>query len=190
MLALVVTAGADAAEPRPAKGMFLVAAREMVDPNFSQTVILLLRYSDEGAMGLVVNRPTAVLPDQVIPGVDGLRRYDGPLFLGGPVQVNVVTFLVRDAPSLERADFVSEDLQYSGDSELLDELTKEDTDADRLRVYAGYAGWAPGQLDGEIARGGWHVVPGDTAVVFAEEPADVWAELAPLPEPLSAGLVN
>ena len=78
----------------------------------------------------------------------------------------------------------------SGDSELLDELTKEDTDADRLRVYAGYAGWAPGQLDGEIARGGWHVVPGDTAVVFAEEPADVWAELAPLPEPLSAGLVH
>lgn len=180
--------GAAAAELPPAQGRFLVAAQEMVDPNFGKTIILLLKYGEQGAMGLVVNRPTAVLPEQVIPGIDGLRRYDGPLFFGGPVQVNVVTFLVRETAELESGQFVLTDVQYSTDPELLAALTEDDTDAARLRVYAGYAGWAPGQLDDEIARGGWHVVPASSELVFSGEPASLWKELAPLPEPLSASV--
>ena len=179
---------AAAAEPPPAKGRFLVASRDMNDPNFSRTVILLLRYGADGAMGLIINRPTTVLPEQVIRDVEGLRSYGGPLFVGGPVQLNVVTFLVRDEPALDRGAFVREDLQYSGNSELLAELTATTTDAGRLRVYAGYAGWAPGQLDAELARGGWHVVAGDTELVFSDDPEGVWEKLAPLPAPLSAGL--
>jgi putative transcriptional regulator len=160
----------------------------MDDSNFAKTVILLLRYDTDGAMGLIINRPTTVLPEQVIPNVDGLRNYGGPLFVGGPVQLNVVTFLVRGAATLERGAYVRDDLQYSGNSELLAELTASATDAGRLRVYAGYSGWAPGQLDGELARGGWHVVPGDTAVVFSENPEQVWETLVPPQAPLSAGL--
>ena len=176
------------AEPPPGKGQFLVASRDMDDSNFAKTVILLLRYDTDGAMGLIINRPTTVLPEQVIPNVDGLRNYGGPLFVGGPVQLNVVTFLVRGAATLERGAYVRDDLQYSGNSELLAELTASATDAGRLRVYAGYSGWAPGQLDGELARGGWHVVPGDTAVVFSESPEDGWEPLVPRQAPLSAGL--
>jgi putative transcriptional regulator len=183
---------ADAAppEPSPAAGFFLVAARDMVDPNFSETVILLLRYDDDGAMGLIVNRPTVTLPEQVIPDIEGLGRYAGPLFLGGPVQVHFVTFLVRGTAELEGSTEVLPDVRYSTDPDLLAELTSEATDATSLRVYAGYAGWAPGQLEHEIERGGWHVLPGDSAAVFSGEPAAVWRELAPLPEPLSASNVG
>jgi putative transcriptional regulator len=176
------------AETPPGKGQFLVAAREMNDPNFNKTVILLLRYDTDGAMGLIINRPTTVLPEQVVRNVDGLRNYGGPLFVGGRVQLNVVTFLVRGEDTLERGAYVRDDLQYSGNSELLAELTATATDAGRLRVYAGYSGWAPGQLDVELARGGWHVVPGDTAMVFSENPEAVWEALVPRQAPLSAGL--
>lgn len=182
--------GAAAVEPPPAAGRFLVAARDMTDPNFSATVVLLLRHGQDGAMGLVVNRPMAVLPEQVIPDIEGLGRYAGPLFLGGPVQVNFVTFLVRGTAELDGSTQVLPDVRYSTDPALLAELTSGPTDAASLRVYAGYAGWAPGQLENEIERGGWHVLPGDSAAVFSEEPATVWRELAPLPEPLSASNVG
>jgi len=175
-----------AAELAPAEGRFLVAAQEMVDPNFGQTIILLLKFSEEGAMGLIINRPTAVLPEQAIPDIDGLRRYDGPLFFGGPVQMNVVTFLVRDADALESADFVLKNVQYSVDASALMALTEQGTDATHLRVYAGYAGWAAGQLEEELARGGWHVVEGDARVIFSDDPEKSWGDLVPLPEPLSA----
>ena len=183
---LIWPLAATAVEPPPAAGRFLVAARDMNDPNFSATVVLLLRHGDDGAMGLIVNRPTAVLPERVIPDIEGLRRYGGPLFLGGPVQVHFVTFLVRGTADLDGGTQVLPDVHYSTDPGLLAELTSEPTDATSLRVYAGYAGWAPGQLESEIERGGWHVLPGDSAAVFSEEPAGVWGELAPLPEPLSA----
>jgi len=177
---------AEAAEPPPAKGRFLVAAREMIDPNFSESVILLLSHGDGGTMGLIVNRPTVVLPEQAIPDIAGLRDYSGPLFLGGPVQLNAVTFLIRGAPELDGGERVLPGVQYAADAGLLEELTTEPIDAATLRVFVGYAGWAPGQLEGEIARGGWHVLPADADTVFAEDPSAVWERLLPLPEPLSA----
>jgi len=186
LLTLVGIGPVAAAELAPAEGRFLVAAQEMVDPNFGQTIILLLKFSEEGAMGLIINRPTAVLPEQAIPDIDGLRRYDGPLFFGGPVQMNVVTFLVRDADALESADFVLKNVQYSVDAGALTTLTEQGADATHLRVYAGYAGWAAGQLEEELARGGWHVVEGDARVIFSDDPEKSWGDLVPLPEPLSA----
>lgn len=186
LLALIPAGLATAAELAPAKGRFLIAAQEMVDPNFEKSIILLLKYGEQGAMGLIVNRPTAVLPEEVIPNVDGLRRYGGPLFFGGPVQVNLVTLLVRDADALAAGEYVLDGVQYSSNADALSALTVQDADASQLRVYAGYAGWSAGQLEGELARGGWHVVPGDAGVVFSDEPEKDWGKLAPLPEPLSA----
>ena len=106
--------------------------------------------------------------------------------VAAPRWPEVARFL-RDEPALERGAFVREDLQYSGNSELLAELTATTTDAGRLRVYAGYSGWAPGQLDTELARGGWHVVAGDTELVFSDDPEQLWEKLDPRPAPLSAG---
>ena len=184
-----ISAGlATAAELAPAKGRFLIAAQEMTDPNFEKSVILLLKYGERGAMGLIINRPTAVLPEEVIPNVAGLRRYDGPLFFGGPVQVNVVTLLVRDTDELDSGEYVLDNVQYSVNAEVLSALTVQDANASALRVYAGYAGWAAGQLEGELARGGWHVLPGDAEVIFSPEPEKAWGALAPLPEPLSASI--
>jgi hypothetical protein len=129
-----------------------------------------------------------VLPEQAIPDVAGLRDYSGPLFLGGPVQLNAVTFLVRRTTELEGGERVLPEVQYAADAGLLEELTTEPIDAATLRIFVGYAGWAPGQLEGEIARGGWHVLPADADTVFAEDPSAVWERLLPLPEPLSASV--
>lgn len=178
----------DAAEV--AAGKLLVASRDLDDPNFSRTVVLVTRFDEEGAMGLVINRPAAVLPEQVLPEVPGLANYGGPLFLGGPVEVHNVLFLLRAGDAPEPARHVFGDVYLSGSRSLLKSLTQAPTGAVRLRIFAGYAGWAPGQLEHEIHRGGWHVITATEDVVFSDDPESIWEKVVPPLEPLTAGLVG
>jgi putative transcriptional regulator len=178
------------AETALSKGKLLVASRELNDPNFQRTVILLTRYSEQGATGLVINRPVAVLPEHVLPEVRGLAYYRGPLFLGGPVETQNILFLIRTATAPTPGRHVFGQTYLSGSRTLLDALSQEAMDASRLRVFAGYAGWAPGQLEQEILRGGWHVVPATEELVVSEAPESVWEMLVPLPRPITAGLTR
>lgn len=177
------------AGPTPARGAFLVASEDMNDPNFSRTVILLISYGEEGAMGLVINRPTTILPRRIIPGVEGLSRYNGPMFFGGPVMLDRILFLWRGAEPAGESEPVFGGVRVSANRDVLDSLASEPTDASRLRIYAGYAGWAPGQLDLELRQGGWHVVAASEDLVFADKPGAVWKQLLPMAEPLTAALV-
>lgn len=176
------------AEPAPSASMFLVASRELTDPNFSRTVILLLRYDDSGAMGVIVNRRTRVVLKDAIPDLDARDSARHHVYLGGPVQLGTLRFLARSGQPLEDADYVLGDIQVSANRELLDRLVVESDDESRLRVFIGYSGWAPGQLEGEIARGGWHVVPATADQVFSTEPGELWSTLVPPPTPISARL--
>ena len=167
-------AGAEA----PDRGKLLVASRGLRDPNFRETVILLLGYERDGAMGLIVNRPADVRLADVLRGVDDLATEEEIVFWGGPVTEGEVFVLLRAPEPPEGATRVFADVHASRRIDLLRRLLAEDGPAP-FRVFVGYAGWAPGQLDGEIERGDWHVLRADPGAVFDSAPEAEWDRLVP-----------
>ncbi len=182
----VAPALAAGAEPQPARGMLLVASRSLLDGNFAASVVLLTRYSKDGAMGLVINRPIGVGPMTLLTDIEGIESYRGELHGGGPVSIHRVFILIRSRQPPESAQHVFGDVYASHSRDLLDALTPDFPDDDVLRFYAGYAGWGAGQLDVEIDRGDWHVVAATVDIVFAEQPDKIWERLLPPPPPIIA----
>ncbi len=175
VVALLLTAGDLGAQPiRPAKGKFLVARPDLLDPNFAHTVVLLFDYGEHGAAGVIVNRPTEALLQDLLPETEGAGQVAGKVYLGGPVLPQGVLVLMRAASAPEEARAVFDDVYVSADRDLLDRLAK---DGGTFRVYAGYAGWGPGQLDWEIRKGGWALVPADAEAVFGDDPMAVWRKM-------------
>jgi putative transcriptional regulator len=167
-----------AAQRQPAKelaaGKMLVAARTMSDSLFADSVILLFSYSSDGAAGLVINKQSRVPVSRVLPD---LPMPDGPapiLFLGGPVALTDVRALVRSAQAPPDARRLVKDVFLLTTAEAIDRETETGAPMTRMRLYAGYAGWAPGQLEREILRGNWLIVDGDGDVVFDANPDTLW----------------
>ena len=159
----------------PARGKFLVAARGLVDPNFRETVVLLVDHSEEGSWGLVINRPTAVPLSKLFPEEKALQKRDDRLFSGGPVSPGRFLLLLRSPRPPESSRPVFAEVHLASSPAVL-----RGPDAGviaEFRAYAGYAGWAPGQLAAEVARGDWYIMAAEAEAVFAEEPAGVWATL-------------
>lgn len=182
-----------------APGKLLVASRALRDPNFHQTVVLLVEYGAlTGALGLVLNRPSRVELAALLPELEGIpERLSRHVHVGGPVEPTLFTLLVRSSAEPESSDRVYPDLFRSQSRELLERLVSAPVPEEDFRAYAGYAGWAPGQLEAELAVGGWHLVDGRAAIVF-EQPTDrMWprliligtAELARLRMPCCSRLV-
>lgn len=169
-----------------AAGKLLVAARRLPDPNFSRTVVLLAAFSDEGAMGLIVNRRSDVPLARLFPHVMPTMATTSHAFAGGPVQREVAIALTRgtDAPAGARP--IVDGIHLVSAREPLEALLGSGAPATRLRVYLGYAGWGPRQLEMETAQGAWHVVDGDADVVFAPDPAAVWPRQIARTEVISA----
>ena len=152
-----------------------MAGRELVDPNFAHTVVLLVDYGDTGAMGLILNRPTAVGLSEALPELEAVALASDRLYEGGPVSRQVMLVLVEAAERPTDAEPVTGSLWVSGSRALVEALAAApEGQRRRFRVYSGYAGWAPGQLDSEIARGGWHLVAGDEEMVFDPAPETLW----------------
>ena len=170
-----------------ASGKLLVAARNLPDPNFSDSVVLLADFNAEGAMGLIVNRRTEVPLAKVFPGVGRARGAQTMLFFGGPVAVPGVLALVRSATARDGSRRLLDDIYLVNTRETLEQLVKENIGGERFRVYAGYAGWGAGQLDKETAGGAWHVFDGDPDVVFDPDPESVWRRQIRRTEGLVAG---
>jgi putative transcriptional regulator len=162
-------------DAKPAKGKFLVAKRDMADPRFSEAVILLVDYDDTGALGLIVNRRSEVALSAALPQVDRLRGRDDELFLGGPVSPRQLLLLVQSPEAPEGAIQVFESVYFSPGPSLLDRLLSDQRQ--KFRAYAGYAGWAPGQLNRELERGDWFVADADVHSVFSEMPWSLWPAL-------------
>ena len=161
---------------QPGKGKFLVASRSLADPNFRRTVVFLVEYGEQGALGVIVNRPTAAkLSDVVEP--EGAERLDDPIYWGGPVAHGAMLLLLRASEAPEGALPVFRNVYRSGSRELLERLLSHPDSVENLRIYSGHAGWIPGQLEAEIERGGWHVMPADPDLVFTTAPSAVWSEL-------------
>lgn len=160
---------------RLGRGAFLVATSDLPDARFARAVVLLVRYDAGGAMGLIVNRPTPVELSALLPERDALRGRKLPVYYGGPVQPRRPLFLLRaDEPPPDSAHVFS-DVHFTPSVEAF-EASLDGSEAQR-RAYAGYAGWSPGQLDGEVARRDWFVVEADPGSVFAADPDAVWGRL-------------
>ncbi len=185
---LSVTAPSFAATPAktPSAGMLLVASRTLVDGGFAGSVVLLTRYSAGGAMGLVVNRPIGIRPQELLTDVDKVKDYEGELYGGGPVAIHSVFMLIRSSETPQSAQHIFADVYASHSRDLLQSLSADRFSRELLRFYAGYAGWGAGQLDAEIARGDWHLVAPTTDAIFGSDPGEVWEKLLPPPPSIIA----
>ncbi len=161
--------------PELARGKFLVASGRLRDTNFSKTVVLLVDYNRDGAMGLVINRPTEVKLSRALPQLEALKQRPDIVYLGGPVAAGRVWMLVRSGRQPERSRRVFGDVHISSSLGLLRQIIE--AEGERFRVYAGHVGWAPGQLDREVASGGWHVLEANTETIFDKVAAEIWPEL-------------
>lgn len=155
-------------------GSFLVAARSLIDPNFDRTVVLLLDYNEQGAMGLIINRPTEVKLGEMVTDLEGAQERPETVWVGGPVAHWQLILLVRSEADMEETKEVFDDVLFTASRVVLEQILETDTE---FRIYAGYAGWTAGQLEYEIDRGSWHVLPGSPELVFDPAPHELWREL-------------
>jgi putative transcriptional regulator len=161
----------DAARLRP--GVFLYASPNLGDPNFAQTVVLLVRYDPAaGAMGLVINRPGDLDAKTALPALAGM-----PMYEGGPVETEAMLALVRTRQPSQDAVRVLDDVYLSGKHEDLEQAARGGHAHDRVRVFSGYAGWSAGQLERELKLGGWFVARGEAAAVFTRRPDTLWRKV-------------
>lgn len=158
-------------------GTFLVSPRRSPDPNFSETVVLLVRYGEDGAMGLVINRPMKLTMSKLFPEHSAEKAKDGAVYSGGPVMRNGALALIRSKTRLENAQHVLGDVYMISDRAFFDKSVAANLPATTFRVYLGYSGWARDQLENELDHQLWHVMPGELSSVFDTEPESLWPRL-------------
>ena len=169
-----------------ATGKLLVAARGLPDPNFAESIVLLADFSSKGALGIIVNRQTDTTLARIAPALEQPGGRPTLLFFGGPVQVPGVLALMRASRAPEDTGHVFGDVYLVHTREGLEKAIAEGTDPARLRIYVGYAGWAADQLNTETARGAWHVLEGDSDIVFDRDPGSAWERQVRRSEALQA----
>jgi putative transcriptional regulator len=154
------------------RGKLIIAAPTLLDPNFARSVVLIAEHTEEGAMGLVLNRPATTLVDEAVPDLAWLAEEEERVWVGGPVAETAVIVLAEwDRPELAGA-LVEPDLGFVGsDADQPDEL---DGAIRRARVFAGHAGWGPGQLEEELAEEAWIVEPPRREEIFTTDPDALW----------------
>lgn len=177
-LALLAAAGTWA-QGRSIAGQLLVATDRMGDPRFAETVIYMIEHDREGALGLVVNRPLGQAPIAAVLERLGLEaeaeRGEIAVHTGGPVEPGRAFVLHSADVMAEGSRAVDEDFAVSSRPAILRLIGQGAGPKHSIFVF-GYAGWGPGQLDGELARADWFVIPAETGLVFAPDPAQSWRE--------------
>lgn len=164
--------------PVPAAGALVVAGPALEDPNFHRTVVLLLAFGgDEGALGVVLNRPNDVPVGELLPAWSYLASAPASVFVGGPVARDNVICLARLHPSAgDGFDGCSPVTGIDGVATL--DLNRSPSDmedgVDAVRIFSGYAGWSSGQLEGEVEAGGWLILPGQLSDAFSPDPPGLW----------------
>lgn len=159
-----------------ATGKILVARRHMADPNFAQTVILLVQHDEKGTVGLIVNRPTKIPLSRLTKEFEGVKGRSEPLYLGGPMERSGVMALVRSHTKPEDAKTVFGDVYMISVKETLEKAIAAATSS-RLHLYLGYAGWDAGQLEWELGMDAWDVLPPNAGMVFDPHPETLWNRL-------------
>jgi len=159
------------------EGVFLVATEQLHGSSFQQTVILLTHYSKRGATGLAINRPAGIPLQQAFPGVRQLQQRTDPLYLGGPVSTNAIFVLLRTQQPGKTMHHIADDIYFATGRNIFTRPLEPETHS-MTRTYAGYAGWAAGQLQNEINRGDWIMVRTHPKIIFEENSENLWQRLS------------
>jgi putative transcriptional regulator len=156
------------------QGQLLVASPTLTDPNFARAVVAIANHDEDGALGVILNRPSETEVVEAVPELDGVVESDEVVFVGGPVQAASIVVLAEFEDPAEAAFLVVGGIGLVSDRTGLERLA---TVTARRRVFAGYAGWGPGQLEAELEREDWIVEPALPEDVFSDEPIDLWGHV-------------
>ena len=155
------------------KGQLLIAVPALLDPNFRRTVVLVGEHNEEGALGLVLNRASTATVEEAVPELTVLVEGAEQVHVGGPVEPSAIVVLGDFVEPEEAGSLVFDSVGFlpaEVDPDTLGELRQ-------ARIFAGYAGWGPGQLDGELDEGSWIIEPAITMDVFTLDPEELWSNV-------------
>ncbi|MCK6446785.1 MAG: YqgE/AlgH family protein [Planctomycetes bacterium] len=173
------------------QGTLLAATPELLDPNFMHSVVLICQHTPEGAYGLVLNRRSEYTTRTLLSEHRTLGRYDHPIYVGGPVQLNSMQILhcvpehIRDGVELVPGLWIGGELEH-----VAHYIAEHDASEDHVRLLVGYAGWGAGQLDAELAGGSWLPAPCTAEHVFRRDPENLWRDVMRTIRGELAGLEN
>ena len=153
-------------------GHFLIASPAILDPNFRRTVVFITAHTDEGAVGLILNRRSDATVGEAVPQLASLTDLEEPVFVGGPVNPEGVAVLAEFHDPDEAGVVVIEDIGFVA---LDDALEEGPPDLERTRVFAGVAGWGPKQLEDELERDDWIIEPAALDDIFTDDPEELWS---------------
>ena len=156
------------------RSKLLVASPQLGDPNFARTVVLITEHNEDGAMGVVLNRPAATSVVEAAPELEALVAPGDDVYVGGPVQPSSVIVLAEFEEPAENAVPVFEQVGFVGAGSDPGDLART---VSRARVFAGFAGWSNGQLESELGRDDWFLEPARPDDVFTPAPEDLWSEV-------------
>ncbi len=161
-----------------AQGTVLAATPDMLDPNFMHTVVMMCQHSGEGAYGLVINRRSDYTTKTLLAEHPLLSKYEHPIYIGGPVQLNSMQILHRVPERITGGAELVSGLWIGGElDEVARFIAEEERAEDRVRLLVGYSGWGAGQLDVELAGGSWLPAPGVPEHVFRNDPHNLWRDV-------------
>lgn len=157
-------------------GILLVAKPTLVDPNFEQAVVIVTRAQDGSSVGVILNRPLATHLADLAPSWPGAERYAQPLYAGGPVMREVVVALfAADEPPKDAAFPVLPNVYLTLHPRNIERLLANP--GERVRLFSGFAGWAPQQLEAEMDQDAWYALRASESVLFREDTSGLWREL-------------
>jgi putative AlgH/UPF0301 family transcriptional regulator len=158
-------------------GKLLVASRGLADPNFAETVVLLVHYDAEGVLGLILNRRTDVPLSRVLGGLKAAKDRSDPVYLGGPVETPAVFALLQSPVKLKGAEHIFGGVYLISTQPLFEQTFSSRPDPGVVHVYLGYAGWTNDQLRKEVELGAWFIFPADAGTVFNSDPDSLWSQM-------------
>lgn len=174
--ALLLLSAVAAAEDEPG-AFFLVASPRITDPNFRETVVLIIQHTPMMSRGVIINRPLETPLARLTPDHESIEQAKQSVYFGGPVALPGLSFMFRSNQRPKGSVHVIDDLYIDDNPVLLKDVLKRSGAAGRVRVYAGHAGWGPGQLQSEIEGGSWFATRATPDFVFHENPQSIWGEL-------------
>jgi putative transcriptional regulator len=158
-------------------GKLLVASRDLADPNFAKTVILLVHYDSKGVLGVMLNRRTKIPLSRVLDQFKAAKDRSDPVYLGGPVETASVLALFRSPAKVDGAEPILNGVYFIADKAIFEKVISAGPKPDSFHVYLGYAGWTSKQLRQEVALGAWFIFPADTRTVFDSDPNSLWRQM-------------
>ena len=165
----------DAKNLGPAK--LLVASRELADPNFAETVVLLVHYGADGVVGLILNRRTQVPLSRVFDGLKAAQGRSDPVYLGGPVETQAAFALLQSPANVAGGEHIFAKVYLISSKSLFEQTIAAGPDPRLFHVYLGYAGWSVDQLRKEVELGMWFIFPVDAGTVFDADPDSLWSQM-------------